>query len=100
MQSQGYEYQSEFAKRHRAEGREKGREEGREEGREKGRVEGREQGKALALANAVLSVLETRSLPVSPELARHIKTCTDIPALEIWLKRAVVVSQAVDILES
>jgi hypothetical protein len=69
MRTQGYEFQSEFAKRYIALGREEGREEG--------------------LAAALLRVLEARGWAVDTESAARIRACRDEARLSKWLQRAV-----------
>ncbi len=76
-----YEWQSDFAKKHRAEGRDEGRTEGRTEGRDKGRAEGR--------AESVLTVLRARGLSIDAERQERIRTCGDSELLDRWLQRAV-----------
>lgn len=61
MQSQGYEFQSEFARKHTAVGE----------------------------ARAVLTVLDARGFAVSPTQRDRILSCTDLAALEQWVRRAV-----------
>ena len=55
MNSLGYEYQSEFARRYVAEGRKEGKVEGRVEGKAEGRVEGKAEGRVeIVLKQLVL----------------------------------------------
>jgi hypothetical protein len=70
MASGQYEYQSDFAKKHRAEGR----------------VEGE--------ALSIVTVLEARGLPVTSEARARILACADLEILERWLRKAVSVSSA------
>jgi Arc/MetJ-type ribon-helix-helix transcriptional regulator len=70
MERGRYEYQSEIVRRHVA------------------------QGRAEAKAQAVLTVLETRGLDVPQELRRRILECTDLATLDHWLRRAVVIAEA------
>jgi len=65
-----YEYQSDFAKKHRAEGRAEGR------------------------AECVLAVLRARSLAVSPEQRERVLACSDLGVLGRWIEKAVVVASA------
>ena len=51
MNSLGYEYQSDFARRYVAKGRSEGRVEGRTEGRTEGKAEGRIEGRVEMLLN-------------------------------------------------
>lgn len=73
MQSQGYEFQSEFARRHAAAGEARGE------------------------ARAVLTVLDARGLTVSPAQRDRILCCTDLVALEQWVRRAVTVTSTDDL---
>jgi hypothetical protein len=68
MQSRGYEYQSEFARKHTAVGEARGE------------------------ARAVLTVLDARGLAVSPTQRDRLLSCTDLAALEQWVRRAVTVA--------
>ena len=71
-----YEFQSEFAKKHQA----------------KGRAEGEAKGEAKGRAEAILDVLEARSLRVSDEARARILACTDAAQLATWVRKAVSVS--------
>lgn len=64
-----YRYQSDFARRYFAKGE----------------------------AQAVLSVLEARDLPVAEAVRERILRCSDADQLEIWLRRAVTVRKAEDL---
>ena len=79
----GYELQSEFARKHRAEGRTEGRAEGRTEGRTEGRAEGR--------AEAVVAVLEARGLVLTIDQRRRIEQITDLEELDRLVRRAATV---------
>jgi hypothetical protein len=68
MRSEGYEYQSEFARRHRAEGRAEGE------------------------ARALLTILDVRGLQLSAEQRDRILSATDLAQLEAWLRKAATVS--------
>jgi hypothetical protein len=71
-----YEFQSDFAKKHQA----------------KGRAEGEAKGEAKGRAEAILDVLEARSLRVSDEARARILACTDAAQLATWVRKAVSVS--------
>ncbi|MFF4241090.1 hypothetical protein ACFYYL_34900 [Actinomadura geliboluensis] len=71
----GYEWRSDFAKIHRAQGRAEGE------------------------AKALLVVLEGRGIAVPNEVRRRVMGCTDSDQLERWLKRAAVVDRAEDLLD-
>ncbi len=79
MASGHFEFQSDFALKHRGAGRAEGRVEGRMEGR----------------AEAVLLVLEARGLPISDETRTRILACTDLAILDQWVRRAATIT-AVD----
>jgi hypothetical protein len=83
----GYEWKSEFAITHRAEGRA----EGMEKGMAKGRAEGR--------ATSILRVLRLRHMPVSDEIRERITSCTDLDQLERWFDRAITVHNADDLFD-
>jgi hypothetical protein len=69
---EGYEFQSEFARKHDAMGRAKGR--------------------AEARADDVITVLEARGLRVSDEQRGRILGCKDLEQLAAWVRGAVTVS--------
>ncbi|MBK8258911.1 MAG: hypothetical protein IPK82_40410 [Polyangiaceae bacterium] len=71
---------------------EKGREEGREQGREQGREEG--------LQAALLTVLSGRNLPVGAAALESIRSCKNTATLERWLKKALVVNSAEELISS
>jgi hypothetical protein len=73
MESRGYEYQSEFARRYL----EQGREEGRKEGREEGRVAG--------LRAACEALIEAKLGTLSPVDAARLEAVTDSGSLEALL---------------
>lgn len=75
---QGYEYQSEFARRYW--------------------TEGREEGRVAATAEAVLKVLSGRGLAVSKEDEEAILRTTDIARLDRWLLQALRVGSAQELL--
>ncbi|WP_433149734.1 hypothetical protein ACQPZ8_11510 [Actinomadura nitritigenes] len=75
----GYEWQSDFAKTHIAEGRAEGRAEGE--------------------ADAVLSVLETRGITVPNDIRDKVTGCTDIDQLKRWVRRAVVIDHAEELFD-
>ncbi|WP_437640585.1 hypothetical protein [Sorangium sp. So ce854] len=82
MMKSGYEYQSEFARSYVA----------------KGRQEGRLEGILEAKANDVLAVFEVRGLEVPSDVRERILASTDLTELDRWLRRAVVVSDARELL--
>ena len=77
-----YEWQSDFAKTHIAEGLAEGRAEGRAEGEAKGE------------AKSVLLVLDARGLPVPDSVRERVTGCTDTDQLERWVRRAAVIDRA------
>jgi len=72
--SQGYEYQSEFFRRLVAEGKAEGK------------------------AEAILAVLAARGVSVPDHVVARLHSCHDLGVLERWLRRAVLVSSAEDLL--
>ncbi len=74
MVTEGYEYQSDFAKRYVAQGEAKGRAEGR--------------------AGAIIAVLSARGIEPSAETLEHINNCTDLEQLDEWVRRAVTANSA------
>ncbi|MFG1851756.1 hypothetical protein ACGFJT_07945 [Actinomadura geliboluensis] len=93
MMLAGYEWKSDFAKKHRAEGRAEGLAEGRAEGLAEARAEVRAEG----MARAVLIVLEARGITVSGETRQRVTSCMDTDQLECWAKRAALVDKAEDL---
>jgi hypothetical protein len=75
--------------------KEEGLSEGIEKGMEKGIGRGRAEGEALAL----LTILRSRNLPVSPELSHRITGCTDTDQLTRWLERSITVTSPEQLLE-
>lgn len=73
MASGNYEFQSDFAKKHRAAGR------------------------ALGEATAVVTVLETRAIVLSNEDKARILACSDLEVLDRWLRKAVTVASAAEL---
>ena len=76
----------------KAEGELKGKAEGelkgKAEGELKGKAEGELKGKAEGKAEAILRVLEVRSVAVAPEHAARCLACLDETILDTWLERA------------
>jgi hypothetical protein len=83
MKVSDYQWQSEFALTHIAQGR--------AEGEAKGRAEGE--------AKAVLLVLNARGIPVPADIRARITGCTDIDQLEHWVQRAAVIDNAEQLLD-
>jgi hypothetical protein len=79
---QGYEYQSEFARKYYGQGKI----EGKIEGEAKGKIEGE--------ARAILTVLETRGLPVPERVRKAVLSCTNLAQLDGWLRAAVTAPSA------
>lgn len=78
MATGNYEYQSDFARKHRAEGL----------------AEGEARGEAKGEATAIVTVLDARAVVVTTEQKAQIFACTDLAILERWLRRAVSVASA------
>ncbi|MES9536987.1 hypothetical protein [Actinomadura sp. NPDC000600] len=73
MKLEDYEWQSEFAISHRAEGRAQGE------------------------AKALLLMLEARGLRVPEDVRRRVEGCTDLEQIERWIQRAVSADTAEDL---
>ncbi len=73
MASGNYEYQSDFARRHVA------------------------QGRAEGWAHAVLLVLATRGLDMPEDVRARITACTEIARLDAWIARALTAASAADV---
>jgi hypothetical protein len=89
----GYVWQSDFAKKHRAEGRTEGRTEGRVEGREEGRQEGR----VKAQQEMLLAVLKRRRISVDEVSRARIHACAESKQLEAWVLRAIEAASIKDV---
>jgi hypothetical protein len=70
MNTGGYQYQSEFARKHYA--------------------HGMAEGEAKGEAKAILEVLKARGLAVPSDLEARVKGCADVVQLDEWLRRAAV----------
>ncbi|GAA4232631.1 hypothetical protein GCM10022254_33060 [Actinomadura meridiana] len=79
VKTAGYQWQSDFAKSHRA------------EGREEGRVEGE--------AKMLLLMMENRGIAVPNDIRERVMSCADTAQLERWAKRAAVIDDARDLLD-
>lgn len=69
-----------------------------EEMREQSRAEGKAEGKAGGKAEAILEVLAARGLTPSETLRRRILETTDPTLLDLWVRRAVTVATAEELL--
>ncbi|MEU6561739.1 hypothetical protein [Nocardia nova] len=78
-----YEFRSDFARHYIAEGK----------------AEGKAEGEALGEANSVLTVLEARGVAVSDRVREVVMGCTDHKQLGKWLRRALEVNRAEDLLD-
>ncbi|MEV0660243.1 hypothetical protein ACIBI3_01775 [Actinomadura luteofluorescens] len=76
-----YEWQSEFAITHRAEGR----------------AEGLAEGEARGEAKALLLLLEARGLDVPADVRVRVQGCTDLEQIERWIQRAISADSAEDL---
>ncbi len=74
MASGNYEYQSDFAKKHHA--------------------NGFAEGEAKGEAKAILTILDARGIAVSSEQKRRIQACTELDMLERWTRRSVSIATA------
>lgn len=75
---QGYEYRSEFARKYFA--------------------EGEARGEARGEAKSVLTVLDARGVAVPTEIRDRILSCDDLDQLQKWLRLALEVNRATDLL--
>ena len=76
MQAGTYEWKSDFALKHIAEGKAEGRVEGKAEGRVEGEIE------------LLLIVLESRGFTIDGECRKRITTCQDLEQIHTWARRA------------
>jgi len=106
MMMKGYEYQSDFAKKYYglgkaeglAAGEAKGLAEGKAEGKAEGLAVGKAEGLAAGKAQAVLAVLGARGLTVPASVRAKVLGSTDQAKLDAWVKAAVTVAKAADLL--
>ncbi len=87
----GYEYQSDFARKYFNEGL--------QQGEAQGEARGEARGEAKGEAKAILSVLEARGLAVPADVRDHVLACTDTSKLEAWVRAAVTVGDARQLLK-
>jgi hypothetical protein len=85
-----YEWKSEFAITHRAQGRAEGRAEGLAEGRVEGQAEGE--------AKSILLILQARGITVPDDIRNRITNCTDLDQLDHWVQRAATINTAEELL--
>ena len=81
MASGTYEFQSDFAKRHRAQGK----------------VEGKAEGKAEGKVEAILAVLAARDIALGGDGEARVRACVELAQLDAWLCRAVTVTSAAEL---
>jgi hypothetical protein len=74
---QGYEYQSDFARKYYGQGRKEGRHEGRKEGRKEGRQKGRKEGRHEGLRAAVVALARTKLKELSADDIAAIEAVAD-----------------------
>ena len=70
----------------------KGKAEGKVEGKIEGKIEGKVEATVETLAKAVLTVLESRGLAVTPAQRKQVLACTDVAMLDAWLRGAATTS--------
>ena len=56
-------------------------------------------GRAESKADAVLSFLEARSMPVSDSQRSRIESCTDLETLDRWIRRAATITFVEELFE-
>jgi hypothetical protein len=57
-----------------------------------------ELGEARGEGRAVLTVLDARGVPMTPEIRDQILACTDLAQLDVWLRRAATAATADDVI--
>lgn len=75
------------------------REEWLAEGIAKGRAEGMAKGRAKGKAQMLERLLDTRGLPLSPELRARIRGCDDEAILQRWFDRAVTAATVAEVFD-
>ena len=117
----GYEYQSDFARKYYfqgiargeargeakgeargkaegiAEGEAKGEARGKAEGIAEGEAKGEARGKAEGEARALLTMFDARGWSLTDSEQQRIRSCTDLPTLEQWVRRAATASKASEV---
>ncbi|MFI5714712.1 hypothetical protein [Nocardia sp. NPDC051750] len=78
-----YNFTSDFARKYIAEGR----------------AEGRAEGEALGEAKSILTVLDARGIDVPVHVRDTVTSCSDLDQLQKWLRRALEVNQASELLD-
>ena len=73
-------------------------EESRAEARTEGRTEGRTEASIKTSADAVLTVLRVRDIPVPDAALQRILAQTDLDQLQRWLEKAVIASSIADVI--
>ncbi|HLV71710.1 MAG TPA: hypothetical protein VKY91_02915 [Vulgatibacteraceae bacterium] len=84
MQAGVYEWQSDFALKHIAEGKAEGKIEGKAEGKIEGKLEGE--------IELLLVVLESRGFVIGDDLRQRIASCQDLEQIHVWARNAVTAS--------
>ena len=59
----------------------------------RGRAAGIAEGKAEGKADAVVAILESRSIPITDDVRERITACADIEQLDVWIRRAVTAAE-------
>ncbi|GLX01166.1 hypothetical protein [Microtetraspora sp. NBRC 16547] len=96
MQTETREFLSDWARDNVAKGKAEGLAEGKAEGLAEGKAEGLAEGKA----EAIFAVLSTRGLAVPDDVRAAISTCTEPDQLDAWIRAAVTVESARDLLDT
>jgi hypothetical protein len=74
------------------------RSEGEAKGKVAGEAKGKVEGEAKGKAEAILAVLETRGIAVSPVQRQEVLRCDDLDRLGRWLRRAALATSAAEVL--
>ncbi|WP_026416201.1 hypothetical protein [Actinomadura oligospora] len=64
-----------------------------------GEAHGKAEGKAKGEAKALLAVLRSRGIEVSPEAADRITACADLDVLDVWLDKVALVERVEELFE-
>jgi hypothetical protein len=83
MTATPYRYQSDFARRYF----------------DQGQTEGKAEGKAEGRAAAVLDILDARGVPIEDDMRADIAACTDLPTLDVWIRRAITAATVRDLFD-
>jgi hypothetical protein len=119
MLREGYQYQSDFAKKYfgaglaegeakgkaegeakgKAEGEAKGKAEGEAKGKAEGEAKGKAEGEAKGKAESLLTILSVRGISMPENIRQRALVCQDLEQLDAWLRKAVTAESLDEVFE-